>query len=42
MGFKSQKLPIVDVRRAMQGKDCLAFKAKKRKTQGRTNKYAIG
>jgi hypothetical protein len=42
MGFKSQQLPIVDVRGAMQGKDCLAFKAKKRKVQCRANRSVIG
>jgi hypothetical protein len=31
MYFKSKRLPINDVRMAMQGKDCLAFKMKKRK-----------
>ena len=30
MGFKSKRLPIIDVRKAMQGKDCLAFKMKNR------------
>jgi hypothetical protein len=29
MGFKSQRLPIMEVRRAMQGNNCLAFEAKK-------------
>jgi len=31
MDFKSKRLPINDVRMAMRGKDCLAFKMKKRK-----------
>jgi len=31
MYFKSKRLPINDVRMAMRGKDCLAFKMKKRK-----------
>jgi hypothetical protein len=31
MDFKSKRLPINDVRMAMQGKDCLAFEIKKRK-----------
>jgi len=32
MGFKSRRLPLVEVRRAMQGKNCLAFKPKSKKT----------
>ena len=33
MGFKSRLIPLFEVRRAMQGKNCLAFKPKnKRKT----------
>jgi hypothetical protein len=28
MGFKSRRLPILDVRRAMQNNKCLAFKPK--------------
>jgi hypothetical protein len=32
MGFKSRRLPIIDVRRAMQGKSCLAYKPKEKKT----------
>jgi len=31
MDFKSKRLPINDVRMAMRGKDCLAFKMKKEK-----------
>jgi hypothetical protein len=31
MDFKSKRLPVNDVRMAMRGKDCLAFKIKKRK-----------
>ena len=31
MDFKSKRLPINDVRMAMRGKDCLAFKMKKQK-----------
>jgi hypothetical protein len=31
MGFKSRHLPIIDVRRATQGKNCLAFKPKSKK-----------
>jgi len=33
MDFKSKRMPINDVRLAMQGKDCLAFELKKRKRQ---------
>ena len=33
MGFKSRRLPLLDVRRAMQGQMCLAFKAKKNKSK---------
>jgi len=29
MGFKSRLAPAIEVRRAMHGKDCLFFKAKK-------------
>jgi hypothetical protein len=29
MGFKSQRLPMIEVRRAMQGNNCLAFEPKK-------------
>jgi hypothetical protein len=29
MGFKSRLMPSLEVRRTMQGKDCLLFKAKK-------------
>ena len=28
MGFKSRRLPNLDVRRAMQGKNCLAYQLK--------------
>jgi hypothetical protein len=38
MGFKSRRLPMIDVRGAMEGKDCLSFKMKKRKMQCRDNK----
>jgi len=29
MGFKSRRLPIMDVRRAMQGQACLSFEKRK-------------
>jgi len=29
MGFKSRQMPVVEVRRAMHGKDCLYFEVKK-------------
>lgn len=32
MEFKSRRLPMVDVRRTMQGKNCLAFKPKTKKS----------
>jgi hypothetical protein len=31
MGFKSRRLPLVEVRRVMQGKNCLAYKPKSKK-----------
>jgi hypothetical protein len=34
MGFKSRLVPAIEVRRTMQGKDCLLFKAKKAANAG--------
>jgi len=31
MGFKSGQMPMIEVRRAMQGKDCLFYEVKKTK-----------
>ena len=31
MGFKSRRLPITEVRSAMQSKNCLAFKSKNKR-----------
>jgi hypothetical protein len=33
MNFKSRRLPITEVRMAMQGKDCIAFELKVRKVR---------
>jgi hypothetical protein len=38
MGFKSQRLPMIEVRRAMQGNNCLAFEPKK----GYPSKFSKG
>jgi hypothetical protein len=39
MGFKSRRLPMIDVRRIMQGNECLAFELKKKYRQNRIKPF---
>lgn len=41
MGFKSRLMPATEVRRTMQGKDCLLFKAKKIATVGSNSRKVV-
>jgi hypothetical protein len=40
MGFKSRQLPVIEVRRAMQGKDCLYFEVKKKKSDSKSSRLS--
>ena len=39
MGFKSRRLPMIDVRRIMQGTICLAFEQKKKGRQNQVKPF---
>jgi len=38
MGFKSERMPVAEVRRVMRGKDCLLFEIKQLKIQRKNSK----